>query len=868
MNQTSFDFPRNMANIYEAIRIAVAEGSDILALEELGLTGYDAGDDFQKTDNNKILASLEDIAAYAKALDPNLIISVGHPWRFAQKNIIAQPEQQAERVKDPLYNRIGLPFNVQTIIAGGEIQGMTAKANLFNYERGYEKRYFEEWSTISADRAGGVFGTITVPLSSEPAARQVPFGRPIFHVSDGENGFNLSQAICEEKWVATRYDDTGLGEGNYPWDNIIPSISRRLRGKDGLVLLVADASPPAPDKIQKHEFLVSLASQYANAVINTDGLGSSGSTFAQFGHRLMAQDGKIISSGVRISFNRVAATTRTIEINAAPARGLKFTHATFAHTFTDRGALAPQIARPAGWDRPDNPNRQYEETVRMTALWLFDYLQKVHSSGIAQALSGGKDSAFNSVIVAAMVHLAVKDLGVEGFCKAMSHMPFTDKILDANRRGGEATAIREAIDHMLSDAYMGTDNSSDATRNAARYLIEGGPGVPGIGGKYIEYNVQDLLDFYGVVYAVDNTTTLTPERKAALWKDVAAHLNKRPGSVSLADLKLEAETLKQKYPEISRLASVANPAELVAYENIQARARQVLIMMIANVEGKMAVANPNLDEARNAYATFGGDLHAGTINLNGHLDKEYEVEVMQYLYKHGLEGVMAPVRSLGPVLGNKPSAELQPKNEKGEVVQNDEDALKGSFKQLRQFARYMLREQVKTPNGPRRLNAGEIFERCKTDPLFTGLSDETLYEMISFRYRRWGIAQHKIHASPVTPTYGENVDHQVSLRTPNLNGGSKDELTLLGVKLLFNRAAREGITWFADRVLLEKRAQQDEIFIRQFEKSLRNPGKGLDFDLAGLYERINTEGWNKIFPPLPVDHPIMVIHATQNKPAP
>ncbi len=74
----------------------------------------------------------------------------------------------------------------------------------------------------------------------------------------------------------------------------------------------------------------------------------------------------------------------------------------------------------------------------------------------------------------------------------------------------------------------------------------------------------------------------------------------------------------------------------------------------------MAVANPNLDEARNAYSTFQGDLQSGTINLNAHLDKAYQVEIMRYLRDHGLQGVMKPVRSLELVLRNKATAELLP----------------------------------------------------------------------------------------------------------------------------------------------------------------------------------------------------------------
>ncbi len=105
LNQTALDWPRNMANIYAAIDEAVLRGSDILALEELALTGYEVNDDFQRTDNTRILAALDDVAAYAAALDSNLIISIGHPWRLQMRDIPAEPGFEADRVKNPLYDR-------------------------------------------------------------------------------------------------------------------------------------------------------------------------------------------------------------------------------------------------------------------------------------------------------------------------------------------------------------------------------------------------------------------------------------------------------------------------------------------------------------------------------------------------------------------------------------------------------------------------------------------------------------------------------------------------------------------------------------------------------------------------------------------
>lgn len=863
LNQTALDWPRNMANIYAAIDEAAAQGSDLLALEELALTGYEVNDDFQRADNARTLLALDDIAAYAKLRAPNLIVSIGHPWRLQMRDIPAFDGHTADRAKEPLYDRMNLPFNVQSLIVDGTVVAMTAKTNLYNDERGYEKRYFNEWSMQTADRLGGTHGTIDIVLSEK---RRIPFGRPIVQISDGKNRLNLTQAICEDKWVATRYDGHPHDDSRYEDDNVVPAAARHLGSKKGLVLIIPNASPPARDKIDKHIHLNKLASDYADLVIDTDGLGSSGSTFAQFGHTMVVRDGKVLSYGPRMSFARMVPTTATVTVGSAPKATAAKAHLRLTHVFNNAGA-APQASlayeAPAHeWDSPLNPDRHYEEVVRYTAFWLFEYMRKSGSRGIMEALSGGADSAFNSVIVSVMVHMGIQELGAAAFCDELK-LKYKNDIVAAEAAGGYEAAAQACLEHMLTGVYMGTDNSSEATRSAAEFLMKGGVDpdtgetVKGIGGKFLTRNVQDLLDFYGVMYAVDGTSSMEAMEKQALIDDIAAYLNASPHTTTAEDRAVMAAELKAKYPAITDLVTAADG---VAYENIQARGRQVLIMLFANKEGKMAVANPNLDEARNAYATFGGDLHSGTINLNAHLPKAYQLGIMWYLYEKGLHGVMDPVRALKRVLKNKPTAELQPRDEQGNVVQNDEDAMQRSFDQMNYISDQMLYTRVQTDNGARRLNACEVFNTCADHKLFTNVDENTLYNMVRVSYNRWGIAQHKIHATPVSPTFGRNVDHQTSLRTPNLSGQSRDELTLLGLKLVFKWAKNDGIAFAPmERALLEKRAWQDEKFVSAFALQVESRAEDRNYDLKPLYEKVRERGWDGVFTPLPANDAVRVV---------
>lgn len=882
LNQTALDWPQNMANHYAAIDVAVAEGSDMVVMPELSLTGYEVNDDFQRMDNIRIHEALASIAAYAHARDPNLIVSVGNPWRLQLREAFEKAAGDPELIKNGLYDRMNLPFNVQTILSGGRIVSMTAKANLYRNDRGYENRYFNEWSFRDVEKFARLtgteapYGTIAVPM---PDGQTIPFGRPLVYVTD-ENGHSYvhAQAICEDKWVATRYDAYPNDDSRYERMNVIPSIARYLGAKDGLLLELPNASPPSRLKQDQHTHLNELASRYADVVIDTDGLGTSGAAFAQYGHRMIAQDGKTISTGQRLKFGQVATTTSIVQIsNADPVLKAR-AHATLVRDFKAPAAV-PQanltwdIEGSSGkWDDPANPDRWKEELIRNQALWMFDYMRKTGSKGIMEALSGGKDSSFNCTMVRVMVELAMHDLGVEGFCEQMSHLPYKDKILAAYQADGKDAAVAVCMDHILTAVYMGTNNSSYQTWYAAKTLIDGGEfedgkgTFKGIGGQFVERNVQDLLDFYGYIFAVGNSTKVPREKKLEIMEEIAAFVNASPYEHTPDDMEQWAQRLYDQYPEIVRLVSAALPGHEIGYENIQARGREVLIMLFANIEKKMAVANPNLDEAYGAYATFGGDLHSGTVNWNAGIHKTDQEAVMQYLEDHGVRGVMDRVISLAPANKNRPSAELQPKKG-GVVAQFDEDALQGTFPQKAALARLRHHTKIHTEGGERWMNAGELFAKAREDALFYPLDDNRLFNAVAYFYQRWeGPAQHKIHATPIAPTHGENVDKQISLRTPNLSGGSQDEIAQLGIDLLFKWAGEDGLGWDQQSYrLLRARAWQDKAFVREFGSQIRNRDESLanmSFNLRGLYAELKDKGWDSIFEPLNDNHPVRIIHNT------
>lgn len=826
-NQTAGDWPRNVANIVAAIDQAAADGADILTLEELGLTGYERGDDFYYSDNAQTLKLLKHIAAHAAAKAPGLVISIGHPWYLADKNLPAQPERR----KNPLFNRINNTFDCQSLIAGGRVVAMSAKRYLFNYERGYEKRHFEEWSDAAAEgykneHGAGRDGCIFI--SVDPAWPAIPFGSPVVSMGNTDSFVTLHHIICEEYWVGSRYDGSA-DDSDYAQDN---PLAQKAKKFDISIVLNSNGSPPAANKIDKHYHLSKLASQHCGVFVHTDGLGTSGSTFCQFGSRLMAQKGRIISEGARLSFKDMAYTSKTV--TPPPATQKNAPHGHIAHAF--RNTHAPDVQDgPALWEK--SPQREVEEELRNECLWLFDYLRKNKIHGVAQALSGGADSAYNAAKVRLMIELAVAELGIDGFFKAMPHLTF-------KKDGATIDAI---MDHMLTCVYMGTDNSSFETERAARSLIEGGETADGkkfsgIGGKFYFRNVQRLVELYAEIFSGVAPSTIDDAREAEIRREIADILRTRSEDTTAAELQKRIDQAKKLYPEITHeVLSVANGKHSLPYENIQARLRQVLIMLFANVENKIAISNPNLDEGRNSYATWGGDLHGGMISGNAHKAKQRQLGHMQVLMTQGLRGIQ-PLESFYWILKNRPSAELQPKSKDGKVTQFDEDQLGRSFTQMDVISYFMLYDRPLEQN-ERKNNPIEVFDKCRAHPAFAGDDIETLHDRIRLSYDKWAHAQFKIHGSPIAATYGRNIDKQSSLRTPNISAFFKPELTQLAIYCARLAAARDGknIKTLNDDKVFD-RALIDAALIQKVDSMLWTPEAkdGRKMKLASLINNINN----------------------------
>ncbi len=771
LNQTIVNFTRNVPNILAAIDKAAEDKADVLSLQELGLTGY-TGDDYFKwirkdAQQQELLELLQYIADYAQKKDPNLVISVGFPFFYADKKepvmLDVGSEGRPHRIHNPLYNITDKPFNAVATISGGKIHAISAKSSQPEGAAEYEGRQFLAWPEY--------LGTKEVTLYD---GQKVPFGKPIVQIGrDSDQKATIYHEICAEAWPGIA-DDGTINKAEQMEGRFLAHLAR---SNDISLVINPSASKPEPmiDKPSLRRKLCETGSEIAGGAgyVYTNCNGLEAAPVAFEAGSIFASDGKIVHTGERYGMNDVLYSSATMDVKV-PQKGKP--DVVIEHEFRHKGEHV-KVGGPAQWEVATGEKRVFEEQIRNTALWLRDYLKKTGQQGFFISLSGGMDSAFGAVAVTQMIDLDIARLTKEnGGDKAAAVSAFLDQFDNEKYGGllyaGEVKAkvaqagAEEGIDFlkskMLSCAYFPSENSSKDTENAARFLIEGGQlpdgrKVKGIGGTFHIMPVQDIVDTYIEAYAGADKSGLTGDQKDRLRTEVKECID---GT---------REALSDEFAGVikRRILSWKNKKDDLPLQNIQARARAPMAWLFGNDEHKIACVTSNWSEAVAGYWTFAGDGHMGSINLLGGIAKSDLRQMLPFLQNEGLTG-MPPVESLHLINGNKASAELRKLSADGKIVQFDEDDMM-PYEQLDAIARKIIIGKNSPVEGYRQLWLEKpTFKDGKT-PLFS--SKEQLIKCIEECCWRWHGSQFKRVAAVVTPFLGQNVDPHTAVRTTILSDG-------------------------------------------------------------------------------------------------
>ncbi|MFT5680328.1 MAG: NAD+ synthase (glutamine-hydrolyzing) [Myxococcota bacterium] len=569
INQTVGDWTGNRRRISAAITEARRRGVRLLALPEMVIPGYSLGDRLLMSGTIrrswKMLESLIGETA-------GMVVIIGLPVQL----------------NDVLYN-------AAAVLADGKLVGIVPKENLATGDVQYENRWFAGWPHTRVES----FTTLS--------GATVPFGGLIFEAK-GLSKFAIE--ICEDGWKGIRPGSSYTLAGAVLLAN--PSASWFVLGKHRIRRQMVE-------QISREDHCVYLYNSL---------LGCDATRLVFDGSLFIAQGGDTLKEGRRLLFTEeIEMIDLVVDLEISQRARMEegsWRQQCEAQLRGDFGAIPPTIhipgdfttAAPAPspgpywitqppispdpslqWLVDDGLIKQFTprdlphlELELALALGLREYVKKCHIPGFALALSGGRDSSMCALLIGRM------------FRYDQPHLSETE--------------LKAYIRERFVCAYMGTDNSGSATRNAAAALSEE------LGAEHLDGAIQSTMDVHLDVFEQMTGTRLS-------WDE---------------------------------------PSHDIPLQNVQARLRGGLIWMVANVRQFLLISTSNKSEAAVGYTTMDGDTSGGLSPISDVPKSLVTLWLRWATEYHG-------VKSLNHVIANPATAELRPP----EDGQTDEDDLMPFF---------------------------------------------------------------------------------------------------------------------------------------------------------------------------------------------
>lgn len=565
LNQTVGDWEGNVARIQRAIEAARQRGASVLVLPEMAIPGYSLGDRLLR--EGTLARSWSALRAVAD-LSHDLVTVVGLPVRLD-----------------------GIVYNALGVVKDGRVFGIVAKENLAVGDVEYESRWYQAWPA-------GRVATFTAPDGTT-----APMGNLIFDLGGVAT---LAVEVCEDAWLGFRPGSRYAVAGA---DVIVnPSASWFMVGKHAI----------------RRRMVEQISMEDHCLYVYTSLLGCDATRLVFDGSLFIASDGQILREGDRFAFDRDVvlidavhdmSDTRLKRMEAGSWRqqvmdSVEGDHGPLPTRVTLPGAFAASQTpppHPPYWIPPPprpvdlslehltasgvlppitHADLHHVELELALAMGLRDYLRKTGAPGYCLALSGGRDSAMVALLVARMFRYDNPTLSEDD--------------------------LRALVNQRFTCAYMATENSSDATRSAARQVAHA------CGATWYDGDIDDAL------HALQST-----------------------GEAMLG------QTL-----------SWENPRHDLALQNIQARTRSVVIWLIANIRNQILLTTSNKSEASVGYATMDGDTSGGLAPISDVPKSLVQLWLQWATDFHRLD-------ALASVLRTPATAELRPQ----EKAQTDEDDL-------------------------------------------------------------------------------------------------------------------------------------------------------------------------------------------------
>lgn len=656
LNQWALDFDGNLERILCSIRLAKEQGATYRTGPELEVCGYGCEDHFLEPDTfYHCWESLIDLLQ-TNATD-GILCDIGMPVLYAS-----------------------VRYNCRVFCLDRKIIGIRPKLFLADDGNYRETRWFTSWKQMSSVQEY----VLPPALQLITGQSRVPFG--IFAIATLDTV--CASETCEELFTPNS-----------------PHIPLSLAGVE--IIGNGSGSHHQLRKLHKRMDLIKGATAKSGGIyLYANQQGCDGGRLYYDGCACIIVNGEIVAQGKQFSVSDVEVVVAAVDLEDVRSyRGA-------CSSRSEQASISPDAIKriyvnfnmvPIFTTRV-HPARicdvKYhtaeEEIAFGPACWLWDYLRRSGAGGYFLPLSGGADSASVACIVGVMCHL-VTEAANNGDHRVQKDV---QRIMGTSSSPYEIITASEFAQAIFHTTYMGTQNSSEATRKRATQLaLE-------IGSYHINMTIDTM------VKAVVSTF----------------------------------EIITGKRPRFN-IHGGTNQEDL-ALQNIQARLRMVMAYLLAQLlpwvrsrsSFLLVLSSANVDEGLRGYMTkydcSSADLNPIGAVSKGDLKRLLKWAGTAYSYPALLDIVNAP-----------PSAELRPQAEETSAAEDgtehsqlDEEDMGMTYEELGWFGRLRKIDRC-----------GPLWMFEKLCSIWTELSPIVIAEKVKRFFVFYSINRHKM--TTLTPSY-------------------------------------------------------------------------------------------------------------------
>ncbi|KAL2940140.1 Glutamine-dependent NAD(+) synthetase [Bienertia sinuspersici] len=567
LNQWAMDLDCNLKNIKESISRAKHLGAAIRLGPELEITGYGCEDHFLELD------------------------TISHAWECLKELLVGD-------WTDGIFCSFGMPvvrgserYNCQVLCMNRKIIMIRPKTCLANDGNYRELRWFTAWK----QKDQMVEFQLPPNIADDISQKTVPFGYGFIKFLDTA----IAAEICEELF-----------------SSVTPHSQLALNGVE--VFMNASGSHHQLRKLDVRMDAFRAATKSRGGLyIYSNQQGCDGGRLYYDGCCCVVINGDVVAQGSQFSLKDVEVVVAHVDLDAVAS--LRLSSSSFQEQASSEttvpSIVAPyKLCRSFHLEEPvSHPlkiryHEPEEEIAFGPACWLWDYLRRSGASGFLLPLSGGADSSSVAAIVGCMCQLVVKEID-----NGDEQVKIDALRIGQYPDGQYPTDSKEFAKRIFYTVFMGTENSSEATRSRAKVLADE------VGSWHLDVCIDGVISSLLTLF----------------------------------------QTLTGKRPRYK--VDGGSNTENIGLQNIQARIRMVLAFMLASlmpwVHSKsgfyLVLGSSNVDEALRGYLTK-YDCSSADINPIGSISKTDLRTFLRWAAVH------LGYSSLAEVEAAPPTAELEP----------------------------------------------------------------------------------------------------------------------------------------------------------------------------------------------------------------